>query len=62
MTLEETDVAGVTPTVLGGVVFFCHRVAYMAPVLLALDGIHLSQRRKRVFVQELLGLTDRTLN
>ena len=34
----------------------------MAPGLLASDGIHLSQKGKRVFAQELAGLIDRALN
>jgi len=39
-----------------------NRMAYMATGLLASDGIHLSQRGKQVFAQELAGLTDRALN
>ena len=42
--------------------FFDNRMAYTAPGLLALDGIHLSQRGKRVFAHELAGLIDRALN
>jgi len=42
--------------------FFDNRMAYMAPGLLASDGIHLSQKGKRVFAQELAGLIDRALN
>jgi len=34
----------------------------MAAGLLASDGIHLSQRGKRVFVDKLAGLTDGALN
>jgi len=37
-------------------------MAYSAPGLLASDGLHLSQRGKRVFTQELAGLIDRALN
>jgi len=45
-------VAGVTDTTL----------AFLTTGLLAPDGIHLSQRGKRVFAQELAGLIDRALN
>jgi len=41
---------------------FDHGSAYMAPGLLATDRIHLSQRGKRIFAQELAGLTERALN
>jgi len=37
-------------------------MAYMAPGLLVSDGIHLSQRGKRVFAHKLAGLIDRALN
>lgn len=33
-----------------------HRVAYTAPGLLMLDGVHLSQREKIIMAQELAGL------
>jgi len=42
--------------------FFDNGMAYMAPGLLASARIHLSQREKRVFAQELAGLIDRALN
>jgi len=35
---------------------------YSAPDLLATDGIHLSQRRKRFVAQDLIGLIVRALN
>jgi len=41
--------------------FFDNGMAYTAPGLLTLDGIHLSQRGKRVFVQELVELFGRAL-
>jgi len=37
-------------------------MACAAPGLLALNDSHLSQRGKRVFLQELVGLIDRALN
>jgi len=37
-------------------------MAYIAPGLLASDGIHLYQRGRRVFAHELVGLVDRALN
>ena len=64
VTLEETDrpsllirgsVAGVTATIFG---FFSNGVAYMAPGLLVSDGIHLSQRGKRIFAHKLARLID----
>jgi len=42
--------------------FFDNGMVYMAQGLLALDGIHLSQRRKWVFAHELAGLIGRALN
>nr|XP_010304339.1 PREDICTED: suppression of tumorigenicity 5 protein-like [Balearica regulorum gibbericeps] len=42
--------------------FFDNGAAYMAPGLMSADGIHLSQRGKRIFVQELAGLIDGALN
>lgn len=51
--------AGVTGRIWG---FFNRGVIYTMPGLLTADGMHLSQRGKRVFAQELEGLTDRTLN
>ena len=42
--------------------FFNHGLVYRAPDLLALDGMHLSQRGKRILGQELAGLIDRALN
>ena len=42
--------------------FFNHGLVYRAPDLLALDGMHLSQRGKRIMGQELAGLIDRALN
>ena len=53
------SMASVTDTTF---VFFDNGMAYTAPGLLALDGIHPSQRGKRVFAQELVGLIDRALN
>jgi len=41
---------------------FDNGLAYTAPGLLTLDGIHLSQRGKRIFAQELAGLIGRVLN
>jgi len=37
-------------------------MAYTAPGLLASDGVHLSQRGKRVFAQELGEFIGRALN
>ncbi|GAB0209002.1 hypothetical protein GRJ2_003365900 [Grus japonensis] len=42
--------------------FFDNGAAYTAPGLMNPDGIHLSQRGKRIFAQELGGLIDRALN
>ena len=42
--------------------FFNHGLVYRMPDLLALDGMHLSQRGKRILGQELAGLTERALN
>jgi len=42
--------------------FFDHGSVYMAPGLLATDGLHLSQKGKRILVQELAGLINRALN
>jgi len=42
--------------------FFDHGSVYMAPGLLATDGVHFSQRGKRFLAQELAGLIDRSLN
>ncbi|GAB0179489.1 hypothetical protein GRJ2_000414200 [Grus japonensis] len=42
--------------------FFDNGVAYTAPGLMNPDGIHLSQRGKRIFAQELAGLINRALN
>ncbi|GAB0204581.1 hypothetical protein GRJ2_002923700 [Grus japonensis] len=42
--------------------FFDNGAAYTAPGLMNPDGIHLSQRGKRIFAQELVGLIDRALN
>ena len=42
--------------------FFNHGLVYRAPDFLALDGMHLSQRGKRILGQELAGLIDRALN
>ncbi|GAB0208697.1 hypothetical protein GRJ2_003335400 [Grus japonensis] len=42
--------------------FFDNGTAYTAPGLMTSDGIHLSQRGKRIFAQELAGLIDRALN
>ena len=47
---------GVTTTILGFLV-----VAYVAPGLLASDGIHLSEKGKRTFAHEQAGLIDRAL-
>ena len=41
---------------------FDHGSVYMAPGLLATDGVHLSQRGKRIFAQELAGLVEGALN
>ncbi|GAB0204069.1 mitochondrial enolase superfamily member 1 [Grus japonensis] len=38
--------------------FFNNGMAYMAPGLMNSDGIHLSQRGKRVFAQELVGFIE----
>ena len=43
-------------------VFFDHGAVYMAPGLLETDGVHLSQQRKRILVQDLAGLVERALN
>ena len=42
--------------------FFNHGLVYRMPDLLASDGMHLSQSRKRILEQELAGLIDRALN
>ncbi|GAB0192604.1 hypothetical protein GRJ2_001725700 [Grus japonensis] len=42
--------------------FFDNGTAYTAPGLMNPDGIHLSQKGKRIFAQELAGLIDRALN
>ena len=43
--------------------FFGHGLVYMTPGLLATDRVHLSQRGKRIFAQELAGLIiERALN
>ena len=41
---------------------FDNEMVYKALGLLASDGIHLSQRGKRVFAHKLAGLIDRALN
>lgn len=41
---------------------FDHDLVYSTPDLLAMDGVHLSQRRKRIFAQKLEGLIKTTLN
>ena len=41
---------------------FDHGSVYTTPGLLATDGVHLSQRGKRIFAQELAGLIERALN
>jgi len=41
--------------------FFDHGV-YSVPGLMAVDGVHLGQRGKRILAQELSGLIDRALN
>jgi len=40
---------------------FDHGSVYM-PDLLATDGVHLSQKGKRILAQEIAGLIDRALN
>ncbi|GAB0192579.1 hypothetical protein GRJ2_001723200 [Grus japonensis] len=42
--------------------FFDNGTAYTAPGLMNSDRIHLSQRGKRIFAQELARLIDRALN
>jgi len=42
--------------------FVDHGSVYMAPGLLATDGVHLSQKGKRILAQELAELIDRALN
>jgi len=42
--------------------FFDDKSVYMAPGLLATDGVYLSQKGKRILAQELAGLIDRALN
>jgi len=42
--------------------FFDHGSVYMTPGLLATDRVHLSQRGKRTFVEELTELIERALN
>ena len=42
--------------------FFNHGLVYRTPELLASDGMHLSQRGKRILGQELAGLIERALN
>lgn len=41
--------------------FFNHETIYSAPGLLPTDGIHISQRRKSILGQELIGFTERAL-
>ena len=41
---------------------FDHGEVYMAPDLLATDGVQPSQRGKRIRVHELAGLIERALN
>ena len=43
-------------------VFFHHGSVYTTLGLLATGGVHLSQRGKRIFAQELAGLIERALN
>ena len=42
--------------------FFDHGAVYLAPGLMAADGVHPGERWKRIPAQELLGLIDRALN
>jgi len=42
--------------------FFDHGLAYMTPGLLVTDEVHLSQRGKRIFAQELAGRIETALN
>jgi len=42
--------------------FLDHMLLYMTPGLLVADSVHLSQRGKRILVQELARLTERALN
>jgi len=42
--------------------FFDHGSVYMAPGLLATEGVHLSQKGTRILAQESAGLIDRALN
>ena len=42
--------------------FFNHGAVFLAPVLMAADGSHLSQRGKDLLAQELAGLLERALN
>ena len=42
--------------------FFDHGAVYSTPDLLSMDGAHLSQRGRRILVQEPAGLIERALN
>jgi len=42
--------------------FFKNGMVYMAPGLLASDGIQISRRGKSIFAYKLVGLIDRALN
>jgi len=42
--------------------FFDNGLVYITPGLLVTDRVHLSQREKRILVQEFAGLTERDLN
>jgi len=42
--------------------FFDREFVYMTPGLLTTDGVHLSQRGKRIFAQHSAGLLEGALN
>ena len=42
--------------------FFDHGSVYMAPGLLTTDGVHLSQKGKRILAQKIAGLIDTAFN
>lgn len=50
------------PSLVSPAEFRDFNLAYSTPDLLAMDGVHLSQRRKMVFAQKLAGLIETTLN
>lgn len=50
------------PGVTGSLQLFDDKSVCMTPSLMAREGVHLSQRGKRIIAQELTGITKRVLN